>query len=367
VSLNGSSSSDADHDPLTFSWSLLSRPVSSNAAIVGATTALPTFFADVAGAYVAQLIVNDGFTSSLPVTATITAGASGVTLSPNPLTMAGPSATLTVTLSSPAPAGGISFTVSSSNTAVATVPSGVFMQENSTTVGLRVNNMGVGSAVVRLMAAGFPDATATIIVPAPPPITLTGPATMPLNQVGTVNVSLSAPAPQPGVTVQLNSSDPHKVAFPVASVFIAAGRLTPDVQPQVTAVNVGSANITASAPGYTTSAGATINVTATVVWITQNATITGAGNQTSLTLQLTTHAPLDPSSDNPWSTGVMVNLTSSNPGVVTIQPTGIFIWDGSSAPGIVIPVTAIGPGTAVIHASGINIPDVTTTVTVVGH
>jgi hypothetical protein len=365
VSLNGSNSSDADHDPLTFSWSLLSRPASSNAALVGATTALPTFFADAAGTYVAQLIANDGYTSSPPATVTITAGASAIMLTPNPLNLVGPQATLTITLSSPAPAGGISLTVFSTNPAVANVPSGVFMNENSTTVGLRVINMGVGSAVVHAMAPGFPDATASVVVPPPPSIALTGPATMPLNQGGILNISLSEPAPPPGVTVQLTSSDPHKVAFPAASVFIPAGSRTPDVQPQVTAVNVGSANITASAPGYTTSATLLINVTATVVWITQNAGITGAGNQTSLTLQLTTHAPLDPSSDNPWSTGVMVNLTSSNPGVVTIQPTGIFIWDGSSAPGIAIPVTAVGPGTAVIHASGINIPDVTTTVTVV--
>ncbi len=30
-----------------------------------------------------------------------------------------------------------------------------------------------------------------------------------------------------------------------------------------------------------------------------------------------------------------------------------------------MPVTAVGPGTTVIHASGVNVPDVTTTVTVV--
>lgn len=95
------------------------------------------------------------------------------------------------------------------------------------------------------------------------------------------------------------------------------------------------------------------------------ATIVGVGNQTPLTLQLSTHAPLDPASDNPWSTGLPVNFTSSNPNVATIQATGIFIWDGSSAPGIAIPVTAVGPGTTVLHASGANIPDVSTTVSVV--
>jgi hypothetical protein len=225
--------------------------------------------------------------------------------------------------------------------------------------------MGSGSAVIHVVAAGLAEATATVTVPPPGLIALTGPGTLSLNQVGTLNVSLSAPAPPAGVTVQLTSSD-HGTVWVPTFVFIPGGSCAPTEPPQVTAVNVGSASIAASAAGYVASALLAVKVTATVVWVTQSATIAGTGNQTFLTLQLTTHAPLDPASDNPWSTGLVVKFSSSNPSVATIQPTGIFIWDGSSAPGISIPVTATGPGTAVIHASGVNVPDVTTTVAVVG-
>ena len=48
VTLNGSGSSDANGDPLTYSWSLTSRPAGSTATLAGATTAAPTFGADAA-------------------------------------------------------------------------------------------------------------------------------------------------------------------------------------------------------------------------------------------------------------------------------------------------------------------------------
>jgi hypothetical protein len=365
VFLNGNNSSDADHDPLTYSWSLLSRPAGSTAALQGASTAYPIFFADFAGTYVAQLIVNDGFTSSAPSTVTITAGSTGIMLSPNPLNLVGAQGMLTISLTSPAPAGGINFSLYSSDPRVASVPFSVFMSENTSSLGIRISSVGSGAAAIHVLAPGFTEATATVIVPPPGSITLTGPGMISLNQTGSLNISLTAPAPPQGVTVQLTSSDPQKVAVTPTFVFIQGGSVSPAVAPQVTAVNVGSASITASAPGYATSTPLMVSVTATVVWVTQAATIVGTGNLAFLTLQLTTHAPLDPASNNPWSTGLVVNLSSSNPKVATIQPTGIFIWDGSSAPGISIPVAATGTGTAVIHASGVNVPDVVATVTVV--
>ena len=73
VQLDGSASSDPDHGPapLTYSWSLLTRPAGSVAVISNATAIKPTFKADKAGEYVAQLIVNDSAASSSPDTVRI--------------------------------------------------------------------------------------------------------------------------------------------------------------------------------------------------------------------------------------------------------------------------------------------------------
>ena len=84
VFLNGSGSSDVDGDALTYSWSWISRPAGSTAALSDPAVVNPTFVTDRPGTYVAQLIVNDGTVDSTPDTVTI------VTLNSPPVANAGP-------------------------------------------------------------------------------------------------------------------------------------------------------------------------------------------------------------------------------------------------------------------------------------
>ena len=72
VQLDGSGSTDPDLDPLTYNWSLIVKPSSSTAVLSNPSAVNPTFLADAAGTYVAQLIVNDGEFDSLPDTVVIT-------------------------------------------------------------------------------------------------------------------------------------------------------------------------------------------------------------------------------------------------------------------------------------------------------
>ena len=72
VTLNGSGT-DADGDPLTFSWEFTSRPEGSAAVLSDTASPSPTFTPDIDGAYVLALIVNDGIDSSALDSVTITA------------------------------------------------------------------------------------------------------------------------------------------------------------------------------------------------------------------------------------------------------------------------------------------------------
>ena len=65
VTLDGSASSDANQDTLTFLWSLTEKPAGSSATLNSPTAPKPTFSADVAGTYKASLIVNDGKVNSV--------------------------------------------------------------------------------------------------------------------------------------------------------------------------------------------------------------------------------------------------------------------------------------------------------------
>ena len=73
VLLDGSASSDANLDPLSFQWGLTSKPDGSLAELDDETSVTPSFLADLPGTYVASLVVNDGFVDSQPANVTVVA------------------------------------------------------------------------------------------------------------------------------------------------------------------------------------------------------------------------------------------------------------------------------------------------------
>jgi hypothetical protein len=168
-------------------------------------------------------------------------------------------------------------------------------------------------------------------------------------------VVLGTPAPTGGVVVTLISSDPSRVTIFPSSIFIGAGSTSPATQPQITAVNIGSATITASAPGYAP-ASATAAVSATLTFVPQSLTLTQGATQIVI-LSLSTAAPPG---------GFFAQLQSDNPAVAMVQGTLGYFPDGSSHEDNAVPITGLAPGTTVIHASALPfIPDTTITVTVV--
>jgi RHS repeat-associated protein len=87
VSLDGSASSDADGDPLTFEWTFESIPAGSAATLANDSEVNPSFTTDLSGTYVLRLIVRDAVSSSAADTVSIS------TQNSAPVANAGPDAT----------------------------------------------------------------------------------------------------------------------------------------------------------------------------------------------------------------------------------------------------------------------------------
>ena len=78
ATLDGTASSDANLDPLTYNWVWVSKPSSSAANLSSSTAAQPTFTADMSGTYVLALTVSDGSLLSSPAVVTVMATAANV-------------------------------------------------------------------------------------------------------------------------------------------------------------------------------------------------------------------------------------------------------------------------------------------------
>ena len=284
-------------------------------------------------------------TASQPVTVAATAS-----FSPNTLSINGTATqNLTLTLSAPAPAGGVTINLSSSNTGTATVPATVTVAANATSTSVPVTGVAPGTTTIHASSTpNIADTTAAITVVGT--ISLPANVTVGPTQQATFSVTLVTPAPTGGVTVTLTSSDTSKVTVSPGTVTIAAGQTTPAAQPKVTGVNYGSANISATATGYTT-ASQPVTVAATASFSPNTITITGTATQ-NLTLTLSAPAPAG---------GVTFNVSSSNTAAATV-PASVTI--AANASSTTVAVTGVAPGTATIHASSASIPDTTAAITV---
>lgn len=81
ITLDGSGSTDADNDPITYVWTIVSKPNASMATLTGQGTAKPTFKPDVMGDYTIRLEARDGRGLNGTNDVTITVGGTQMTAS----------------------------------------------------------------------------------------------------------------------------------------------------------------------------------------------------------------------------------------------------------------------------------------------
>jgi LmbE family N-acetylglucosaminyl deacetylase len=163
-------------------------------------------------------------TASLTVTA---ATLTSVTLNPTSV-IGATSSTGTVTLNGPAPAAGAVVTLSSSNTAAATVPTSVTVAANATTATFNITSTPVTAnttvTITATLGNAHPSATLTVQTPIVSSLTL-NPTTVQSGSPSTGTVTISGPAPTAGTVVTLSSSS-TKVATVPASVTVTSGNTT---------------------------------------------------------------------------------------------------------------------------------------------
>ena len=226
VTLDGTASSDANNDVLSYRWTLSSRPSGSNAVLPNPTAAVTSWVPDVVGSYVATLVVNDGALDSAASTVAITVTTANIA----PVANAGPAQTVGIGrtvlldggLSSDANGDSLSYQWSLTSRPVGSAAA--LTNRNSAQISFvaDVEGLYVASLVVndgRVDSLGSTvTVTATVIIP---PL-LAGTGTWAQERAGlafhTLNATTGATLAQAGACLSFNAADPAPDGVVVASV-----------------------------------------------------------------------------------------------------------------------------------------------------
>ena len=274
----------------------------------------PTFTADVAGVYTLQLIVNDTIVDGAADTVVVTALSNHVMLAlvNTPLVGVGTQASLRVLLPFEAPPGGVTVSLTSSDSAVATVsPVTVTVAAGGNEGQVTVNGLSVGTTTLTAVAPGYADGTLDIAV-TNNILSVPASLTVPLGGTTSLPVIVSSPAPPGGLLVSLVSSNPAAVELLTGTITIPAGAVG------------ANATISGSAPG-----------TATVVASSPNFASASAQTTTQGNLNITVSS---------------IQIRPAFPGTVTVELQSAGSPVAAPAPGVPVSFAAGVPGCAAIAA-----------------
>lgn len=237
----------------------------------------------------------------------------------------------TVTLTQPAPTGGVSINLASDHPN-ATVPVSVTIGQGNTTAAFTVLTTPVAVTATVTITASYQTSNAndTFVLRAPRVITLTlSPSSVAGGSNSTGTITLDGNAPTGGVDVNVTSN--NAAATVPATVTVLAGTKVRTFT--ITTIAVTSqtvAQITATVNGGTANANLTI-LAANLLRITFAPSRVHGGQNTVLTIELDANAPPG---------GAIITLTSSNPELATI-PASVTIPAGQRTRTLLIPTRRV--------------------------
>ena len=242
-----------------------------------------------------------------------------VTLTPSTITSGLASTGNVVKVVGMAPAGGMTITLTSSNPTVAAVPATVTIPTNGSSAPFTLTAGYIGASRQSTITATYSGQTATATVTVNPDAVTSWnlAATILVGGVasaGNNTVTLLAPAPPSGATINLSTSNRAVASIPATITVPAGSTISNSFKVTTTAVSVSTpVTLTATYNGVAVPITVTVNplepsaVTLSQTSVTGGKTITG-------TVSLNTVAPAG---------GLVVSLSSSNPAVASVPQTVI--------------------------------------------
>lgn len=247
-----------------------------------------------------------------------------------------------------APQNDLTVALSSSQTTHITVDATVTVPAGQTTATFNYTGVTSGASTLNATAGGYLSGSVNVNA-TDQVISLGSVANLTPGQTAGIPLSIPDVAPAGGITVSLLSTNTSVATVSPTTVVIPAGAKIPTSNPIVTAAGAGTAQIIATANGYSQGTSPiTVAVTATL----NPAAPTIAAGLTNATLSLSGPAPAG---------GITFTLQSSNTGVLTV-PTTVMIAAGTTS--VTVPLTGVGSGTSTLTISSAVTNTLTPTVTV---
>ncbi|HHV47589.1 MAG TPA: hypothetical protein GXX56_01270, partial [Rhodocyclaceae bacterium] len=279
-----------------------------------------------------------------------------LTLAPSKMTLGvGRTADLTIQSSIPAGGTGLSVALGSSDPSIATLPASVVIPAGASAATVSLSTVATGTVTITAQAADFVNGSASVTVR---PISLNMPSGVLVapGLARSVPITLSDPAPDGGLEIQLGSSAEGVASVP-ARLAVAAGQSS--INFPLAGIAAGTASVTATASGYQQ---ATMPVTVEAVTVSVgnpavNQISVAEGTAQSYSINLSRPAPVG---------GVTIDLATADSGKATVTPASVTIAEGQTSAGVVLAnVAGVAKGATVLSASaaGLNAASVPVTIT----